>query len=469
VSLTYAPSLTVRRFMLDSTSLVRVMVGPYGSGKTMGAIMELVRRMTQQRPHSDGVRYTRFACIRNTFAQLKATVLADIQQYLGPMVQFYVTDSTVRIRFALPDGTRIHSDWPLIPLDTKEDQRRLLSLQLTGAWVNEIREVPFEIIDALIGRCGRYPSKIMGGPTWFGVIGDTNPWDVDSAYHEVMVLAPDPRFALFHQPSGIGPYAENVENLPPNYYENLMSNRGKGWAEVHVESMWGTSNAGQAVFRSSFHAETHVKDITTVVNPHRPIMVAQDFGRTPCALITQVDTLGRLIVYKEVVTEDMGLIQMLEEQLKPELSAEPYAGKRVFVVADPAGREKSQISEECPFDVLRDQGFLAYPASTNNVEPRINAVEKLMRTSIGGQPALQISRAGCPILIRALASQYRYKKMRDGRLEDRPEKLHPWSDVADCLQYAALGVSGNYTGRVLLREQRRLSAPRQRITAAGWT
>jgi hypothetical protein len=469
--LDYYPTTTVKAFMLNATALVRVLVGPYGSGKSMGCIMELVRRSCEQTPApGTNIRYTRFAIIRNTLQQLKSTVLADIQQYLQGIVEFYVTDSTIKLRFGLPDGTQVHSDWPLIPLDTKEDQRRLLSLQLTGAWVNEVREVPIEIIDALIGRCGRYPGALMGGPSWFGVIADTNPWDTDSPYHEVCVLNPDPRYRLFHQPSGIGPYAENLVHLPPNYYENLMGTRGKEWSDVHVESMWGTSNAGQAVFRRSFDANTHVVDLTPVVNPHRPLMVAQDFGRTPCALLTQEDSLGRLIVFEEIVTEDMGLIMMLEERLKPKLGGDPYAGKRVFIIADPAGKERSQIGEECPFDVLKDEGFLAYPASTNSIQPRLTAVEKLFRSTIAGQPGVQISRAGCPNLVRALGSKYRYKKMRDGRLEDLPEKTHPWSDVADCLQYAALGANSHYSGRVLRRDQRfRPAAPRSQITAAGWT
>ena len=161
--------------------------------------MELLRRACEQTPYN-GVRYTRFACIRNTLQQLRQTVLADTLQYLQHCAHYFVTDSTLQVRLALPDGTRVHSDWMLLPLDTKEDVRRLLSLQLTGAWINEVREVPFEIIRPLLGRCGRYPSKAMGGATWRGIICDTNPWDTDSKYHERMVLDPA-AWGFYHQPS----------------------------------------------------------------------------------------------------------------------------------------------------------------------------------------------------------------------------------------------------------------------------
>jgi len=359
----------------------------------------------------------------------------------------------------------------LLPLDSKEDVRRLLSLQLTGAWINEIREVPFDIMRPLLGRCGRYPSKALGGAARRGIIADTNPWDTDSPYHDRTVLNPHPAWKLFQQPSGLSAEAENVENLPEGYYDELMSDKDPDWCSVHVEAQWGVSNAGQAVFRRTFHAPTHVKDMGVVVNPMRPVMVGMDFGRTPCAVIGQHDNYGRAIIMKEIVTESMGLIQMVEEHLKPVLLAPPFAGRRVFIVGDPAGAAKSQLSEETNFDILKEQGFMAYPASTNAIEPRLLAVDRLLRQTLMCEPALQISRVGCPTLIQAMGNKYRYRRKRDGQIEDLPEKLHPWSDIVDSLQYFCLGTSMNLTGRALMRERRYAQRPmaQEHVSAAGWT
>lgn len=464
----YKPPPTIQKFMRDELHRIRVLVGPLGSGKTMGCIMELLRRACEQTPY-DNVRYTRFACIRNTLQQLRQTVLADTLQYLKHCAHYYVTDSTLQVRLSLPDGTQVHSDWMLLPLDTKDDVRRLLSLQLTGAWINELREVPFEIIRPLLGRCGRYPSKMMGGTAWRGIICDTNPWDTDSKYHERMVLDPRPAWALYHQPSGLSAEAENVSNLPEGYYGELMEDQELDWSAVHVESQWGTSNAGQAVFRKTFHAPTHVKEMRAIVNPNKPIMVGLDFGRTPCAIIGQHDNFGRAIIMKEVITEGMGLIQMVEEHLKPVLFSQPFVGKKVFIVGDPAGKFKSQIDEETPFDVLKTLGFMAYPASTNSIDPRLLAVERLLRQTIMGEPALQISRIGCPTLIRSMGDRYRYRRKRDGQFDDTPEKLHPWSDVCDALQYFCLGTQANLTGRVMRRDRPRVYEERAPASAAGWT
>jgi hypothetical protein len=88
-----------------------------------------------------------------------------------------------------------------------------------------------------------------------------------------------------------------------------------------------------------------------------------------------------------------------------------------------------------------------------------------------GEPALQISRTGCPTLIQAMGDKYRYRRKRDGQMEDLPEKLHPWSDICDSLQYFALGTGMNLTGRVLMRERRYAARPMtaERISSAGWT
>jgi hypothetical protein len=180
-----------------------------------------------------------------------------------------------------------------------------------------------------------------------------------------------------------------------------------------------------------------------------------------------VDNYGRLLIFEELVTEDMGLHQMLAERLKPKLMSGEYMGKRCFVVADPAGNQKSQLSEENAFDVLKSQGFMAYPAATNDIAPRLLAVEKILRQQIAGEPALQISRLGCPTLIRGLASQYRYRRKRDGNLEDVPEKNHPYSDVVDCLEYLALAVSADLSSRVIARFRPKPQV--KRFTAAAWT
>ena len=129
--------------------------------------------------------------------------------------------------------------------------------------------------------------------------------------------------------------------------------------------------------------------------------------------------------------------------------------------------QKSQLAEESAFDVLKAAGLSAYPATTNDIGRRLLAFEKLLHDFPGGEPGLQISRMGCPTLVRALSGQYRYRRKTNGQLDDRPEKLHPWSDVADAGQYLALAVNADLVGRAIARTTRR-PAPAP-FTAQAWT
>lgn len=439
---------TVGRFMLDD-SFVRLIMGPVGSGKSAGCFMELLRRARLQEPNARGIRQTRFAIVRNTLQQLRQTCLADIQLWLAPIAHYRVTDATIQVRFPLPDGTKVESDWMLIPLDTKQDQQRLLSLNLTGAWISEFREIDIGLIDAISGRLGRFPSKAIAKPTWFGIVAESNPPDEDSEWYTKLEIERPPNWAFYKQPGGMTPEAENVENLPDNYYPNLEANNNSDWSDIHVHAKYGKSLGGQAVFRASFNPGFHIVEADDLLLVESmPVMIGQDFGRTPACLLGQIDNRGRLVVHDELTSEDMGIEQFATTLLRPMLMTEKYMGKKIFMVADPKGRDKSQTNEDSPFDVLKRLGFDVYAAPTNNIDPRLRAVEQMLLHQVNGGPQLMISNA-CVTTTQAMKYWYRYRRKQTGVLEDKPEKTHPWSDVADCLQYMAMSTNANYLGRVM--------------------
>jgi hypothetical protein len=463
----YDAPKTITDFMLDD-SKVRLIIGPYGSGKTTGCIMELMRRAMMEHPDTNGVRKTRFVIVRNTSQQLRQTILEDIRKWLTPAMTYRVTDSTVQFRFSHPTLGRIESDWLMIPLDQPEDQQRLLSLNITGGWVSEFREIPIRIVEALLGRCGRYKPLGVTQNAWYGVIAESNPPDEDSDWYKKLEIERPPTWKLFKQPGGMSPHAENKEpgRLPPSYYEDLIASNNPDWVDIHVHAKYGKSLSGQAVFRASFKADFHVTYNSLKPIPSLPLMIGQDFGRTPAALIAQVDNRGRLVVFKEATSVDMGVEQFATSILRP-LMFRDFIGLSSFMVADPTGKDKGQVSEESPFDALKRIGFKVYGAPTNDIDPRVRAVEQLFLRQIDGGPMLIIDGGGCPQLVQTLKYGYRYRRKQNGELEDKPEKTHPWSDLADCLQYLALSTNANYTGRVMAESRPRVRRPAP--PASAWT
>jgi hypothetical protein len=488
-ALNFTAPPTVASFM-KSQSFGRLIAGPVGSGKTTGCLFELFREACEQVAAPDGIRYTRYAILRQTLSQLKQTVLKDIMTWLPQVASYKVSENTIFI-----EAGDVRSEWILIPLEDVEDQRRLLSMQLTSAWVSEGIEIQLGLLPAIAGRCGRYPSAAQGGCSRFGIIVDTNMPPEGSDWHKFMV-EPPPDWEIFIQPGGMEDMAENLEWLTQTaetlaypvgvdadgmpvydprriaqgrlYYERLSRSNSPDWVRRYVHAQFGDDPSGTAVFRESFKRGFHVVPSLEPVVGHT-LLVGQDFGRDPCAIICQVDHRGRLLILEEVIAEDCGLEVHIDRNLRPKLTQERYLGRPVAVIGDPAGIAKDSLYEETSFDMLKRKGFAAFPAPTNDLDPRLRAVESWLLRQIDGGGAILIDASRCPTLVRAIAGGYRYGKTRQGQRKPVPNKN--WaSHIMDALQYACLAAHGRMTemmGRHLARGAKR--RPPSGITSRSWT
>jgi hypothetical protein len=478
-SINFTATPTAAKFM-KSQSFGRLIAGPVGSGKTTACIFELFRRACEQAPAPDGIRYTRFAIVRQTLKQLRDTVLKDITTWLDGVASYKVSENTVHIQIG-----DVRSEWILIPLDNLDDQRRLLSMQLTASWMSEAIEMDVGLVDSLAGRLGRYPSAQLGGCTWFGMIADTNFPSEGTEWHKFME-SPSPDFQIFKQPGGLEATAENLNwltqttetlKLPIDdpariaqgrtYYERLARGHGSDWVLRYVHAKYGNDPSGTAVFRESFNRGFHVVKDLQPVSGH-PIIIGQDFGRDPCSVICQMDHKGRLLVLEEVAAEDIGLEAHIERALRPAIMTPRYLGKAVAMVGDPSGISKSSIYEETTFDTLKRMGFMAFPAPTNDIDPRLRAVEAFLLAQRDGGPAILFDEERCPTLIQAMAGGYRFAKTRSGARKPKPDK-NEFSHIADALQYACLSAHGGMQGLFAKRMAGRIKNTRPKMVSGAWT
>jgi len=188
LKLNFSSSPTVAKFF-KSKGFVRGLMGPVGSGKSYACCAEIFRRAVEQKPSPrDGIKYSRWAIVRNTHPMLRTTTLKTWLELLpeniwGPVK--YSPPITHHIKLPPRDGASgIDMEVIFLALDEPKDVRKLLSLELTGAWVNECRELPKAVIDGLTHRVGRYPTKADGGASWHGIILDTNSMDDDHWYYK---------------------------------------------------------------------------------------------------------------------------------------------------------------------------------------------------------------------------------------------------------------------------------------------
>lgn len=456
----YVAPPTVAKFMQSDASL-RLIQGPVGSGKSVGCIMEIARRAAQQRPARDGIRYTRCVVVRNTISQLKDTVLKSFLDWFPNGVAGTWNESRMTFTMRFAD---VQCEVLFRALDTPDDVRRLLSLEPTFIYINEMREVPLEILIACRSRAGRYPSKKEGGATWHGVFGDTNPPSTDHYIYEKFETEKPAGWEIFKQPGGRTAMAENIENLPAGYYETMCDGADEEFIKVHVDAQYGRSRQGMPVYESTWKSSFHTRDKLLVIGG-RPVVIGIDAGRTPAASFFQSDVKGRVLLLDELVSENMGMENFIATMVKPKL-AERFPGHPVIIAADPACWQKSQLNEKSVADVIKAAGlFLPKPYDTSNrLAPRLHAVESLLRQQIDGEAMFLVDKTRCPNAVVGFETSYRYKRKKDNTYEETPDKTAA-SHLHDSIQYGCQIVqnSGNMA----------MAGPRSHeivpVSMAGWT
>ena len=460
---------TIWRFT-QSKAFVRGLIGPVGSGKSYACASEIFRRAIEQKPSpKDGIKYTRFAIVRNSYPMLKTTTLKTWMEMFPEHIWGNIRHAPpVTHHLKLPskgDAAGVDCEVIFLALDQPKDTRKLLSLELTGGWVNEARELPKAIIDALTHRVGRYPTKGDGGPTWRGVILDNNPPDDDHWLYRVAEKdKPKGRFPwqFFHQPPGVveaqevpedtpeaqgyihaagkwwiqNPDAENVKNLVDGYYAQILGGKNLDWIRCYAEGKYTLVQEGRPVW-PEYDDSTMAADLEP--DPALVVHVGLDFGLTPAASFAQRTARGTWRVLHELVTDDMGL-ERFGHQLKGELES-MFPRYQTAIWGDPAGAARDFIYETTAFQHLGTLGLVARPCATNEWRTRREALAMPMGRLIDGQPGFLVNRS-CVRTRKSLAGGYHFQRVGMGagqeRFKDVPYKdMH--SHVGDATAYCLLG------------------------------
>lgn len=433
-------SPTTAKFHADTT-FVRALMGPIGSGKSVACIIEMWMKSFQQAPDENGVRKTRWLVARNTYRELiDTTIQTFFDWFPESMGTFKKMDMKFIANIPLPDGTSAHTEFFFRAMDKPDDVKKLLSLELTGGFINEAREVPKQILDMLIGRLGRYPRKIngKGGPTWHGLIMDTNPPDSDHWWYKLFEVDRPKSYKLFKQPSGLSSQAENRANLPANYYTNMQDGKDKEWINVYVHGQYGFVQDGKPCY-PEYKDDVHATDEAFNIPENALIYIGIDFGLTPAAVFAYKTPSHRWLIIDELIGDDIGAKNfgmLLNQKINHE-----YHGHDFEIYADPAGDQRAQTDEITPFQIMAAQGVVAWPTYTNDPIIRREAVAAtLTRMDFAGNTGFIIG-PKAPMIRKAMAGGYKYKRMAvtgQARFMDKPDK-NRYSHIADALQYLMVG------------------------------
>lgn len=468
----FSSSPTAWSFLQDD-AFVRGLLGPVGSGKSYTCCSEIMRRALGQRPSPrDNIRYSRWAIVRNSYPELRTTTIKTWKELFPENLWGEMRWSppiTHHIRLPVrEEAAGLDCEVIFLALDQPKDVRKLLSLELTGAFVNEARELPKAVIDGLTMRVGRFPTASDGGPTWRGVIMDTNPVDSDHWWYvlaEKERITGDYPWRFYSQPGGMiefdvgdlapedaekegavfaagkwwrpNPARENKRNLVKGYYEQMMIGKNLDWIRCYVGGQYTYVQEGKPV-TPEYDDAMMSGDVS--FDPDLPLQIGLDFGLTPAAAIGQRSVDGQWRILHEIVTFDMGL-ERFGQQLRADVAAKFSGAREVIVWGDPAGAKRDEIYEVTAFEYLKTIGFLARPTATNDFKTRREAMAAPMQRLVRGKPGIIVSRH-CTRTRKALAGGYYFKRESIGggqeRFKDVPVK-NDHSHIADAFGYLLLG------------------------------
>ena len=472
INFKYKPYGETLKTFMKSNDFFRGLRGPVGSGKSVSCCIEVFRRSLLQQKNKEGIRKTRWAVIRNTNPQLRTTTIKTWLDWFPEAAWGDFAWSVPYTHYIRKGDLEIEVIF--LALDRPEDVKKLLSLELTGVWINEAREIPKSIIDACTMRGGRYPSMRDGGATWYGVIADTNAPEEDhwwpimagdvpvpdhiSRDEALMLIKPD-NWSFYSQPPALdekkdkdgtttaydpNELAENKPNLTPKYYDNIIRGKTKGWIDVYVLNKLGSIEEGKPVY-PNYKQELHLSKDPLEPNPLQPLFIGIDFGLTPAAVFAQRLVTGRWLILNELVCFDMGVMRF-SELLRGEIR-KLYRNFEVMIYGDPAGDFRSQTDERTPFQIMRTYGLKAIPAPSNDPALRIEAVDAALMRLLDGKPGFVLD-PKCVNLKKGFNGGYHYRRLQTSgnRYDEKPMK-NRYSHCHDALQYLMMGAG---EGRTIL-------------------
>lgn len=458
-TLEYNPNPTGTLFHSDS-SYCKLAMGPVGCGKTHMCIEDLFLKSYLQEPNLSGDRCTRWIVIRNTYAELETTTVDAYESIFKPEIFGRVSRSTPMthsICLPLDDGTTIKTEFIFLSLDRPEDIKKLGSFRTTGIFVNELREIHKKVFTTCFERIGRYPetNEKIGepGPTWAGVIADTNPPSIDHWLYKIFEEEKPKGFKIYKYPPGLikdkdgkwaaNPNAENLEylrHLPPhnNYYLNAMPGKDDADIKVQLCGEYGFTRDGKPV-HPQYNDIFHYADRVLEPNPLIELCLGWDFGLTPACAMMQLSVHGKLEIVDELWSEDLSLREFAENVVIPHLDRYyPWWRKNYASVHDPADSKGNEGNTNQ--QILQELGITSYPAaSNNNPVARRDGLDYFLGRMTGGEPAFGLS-SKCPRIRKGLQSEFKYAKVKangDDRYFEKPVKnMH--SHICEAAEYGAM-------------------------------
>jgi PBSX family phage terminase large subunit len=404
----------------ESNAPARLIVGPFGSGKSVAAVVELW--LNSRLSHN-----TRYLIIRKTYRMLMDSCVKTFFEWVPKEIGNW-SEANMTFTCVSPSGGT--AEFLFRSADSADDIEKFRGVEITGAWLDEAQELTSDVKLIVQGRL-RFP---LSHP-FYTVILTTNPCDTEHWIYKSFVMDPLPGHVYWRQSS-----RENTF-LPESYYKDIEAayRDRPELKKRYVDGQWGAVFDGKPVYGNEFNWEFHVskQHLKPVLNI--PIHRGWDFGLTPACVITQVHPNGTWMILRELYSDEMGIDEFGDAV--NDFCKREYKEFLFEDIGDPAGKTRAQTDERSCYDILASKMIYCREAETNALIPRLESVKRQLLKMYRGSPRICID-PRCKRLIDGFSGGYKYKERGNaGTHADTPDK-NKYSHIHDALQYAAMTLFG---------------------------
>lgn len=486
----YEPPGPIGAAFIESTHPISVIMGPAGSGKTVGSAFKGPYLATNWFPVcKDGVVRVKMTALRPTYRDMSRTALESWHnERLFPENHPYTVEYTGGV-----DRPVIHKlKWKALrgrdlvtveftamfaAIGDANPEQFAKGFETSCVWLNECDLFSERIPGLMFSRTGRWPSMDQISPSELDRVlgpyakamanagikledddvllpriewGDCNPPDPSNWVNKRLIEKPDDwkLYKMFRQPSGLSPQAENRKGKPRSAYEQDLQTMTPNDARRFVHGEIGYAIDGKPVYEKEYSSFVHRSESPLKPVPGIPLGIGIDAGGSPAAVFSQFMPNGQQRVLRELCA-DPGTGPTRFAGLMLELMLQQFPGLPVReAFGDPSawyGADKTNGELAWMETVARALSINIEPAPSNEPGLRQDAVRWYLNLRIDGNtPGLLID-PSCEYLLGGFAAHYKLTKMASkGQTNTLAIAKNEYSHPHDGLQYLCLGHRGRY-------------------------
>lgn len=462
------PGPVAAAFIRDQAHVCKMIMGPFGSGKTHALLFDGLGSAIQMPKCTSGPfkghRVFRDCVIRDTYANLWDSTIPSWFQWFDEEVGDWTgsrgRQAVHKLVFDHIDQSKIFYELHFRAIQDKRIENVVKGTEYTRYGMEEADQFPPDVAPYLVTRAmqERFPPKAWfpEGTKYHGhVAGSFNPADPENYLFDLFEVKSEllaGRYKLYKQPSGRSANGENHKYVSrASYEEQAAANVHQPWfVKRNIDGEWGYSRDGLPVYADEYDDAINCAEEELKPVPGLPIRISFDQGvRGPAMVIGQKMPSGQLRLLDEVVPMTRMGPTRFADLCKAKLQEPLYAACPIeWASCDPAGWQGSD-SENGDLGwaetVSKQLGIAIMPAPTNELNVRLDAVSQLLLARPEARtPGLLIS-PRCKTIRKGFMSHYRYKLNAKGQVvgsvKIKPEK-NEYSDPHDALQYLALDLFG---------------------------